>query len=89
LDAPDDTGITEACSEFDEWDHLIEDLEDLVVFDRDWEMDEMMDDGPEVSGRIRAELGIDDEYFMALPPDPTTADVARARACLKDLCKAG
>jgi hypothetical protein len=59
-------------------------LEGRVLWDNDWEIDVCLDADPDIGRRMRRELGIDDDYFVAVPPDPTDAEVERL---LGELCE--
>lgn len=61
----------------DEWDLLVSCLEDCVLWDTDFEMQEHLDADPDASRRVKGELGIDDDYFVAVPPDPTDEEAER------------
>ncbi len=53
------------------WAYLIDSLSDAILWDRDFELAEsFLDDDPGVSDRRRRLLGIDDEYFTRIAPDP-------------------
>ena len=67
------------------WLLLVDCLEDRVLWDNDWEMDVYLDADPGVRRRMRRELGIGDEYFVAVPPDPTDAEVERLLSELREL----
>ena len=69
----------------DEWALLVDCLEDRVLWDNDWEMSEFLDVDPDVGRRMRRELGISDDYFVAVPPDPTDAQVERLLGELREL----
>ena len=71
--------------DFDNWDLLIECLEDQVLWDHDWEKGDHLDAAPDVARRIKGELGIADEYFVAIPRDPSDAEAERLLAELKAL----
>ena len=60
--------------DFDEWDLLIEGLECRLLWDDDWDMADHLDAAPEVARRIKRKLGILDDYFVAIPRDPSDAD---------------
>lgn len=76
LPVPDDNS--------DAWLLLMDCLEGRVLWDNDWEMDVCLDADPDIGRRMRRELGIDDDYFVAVPPDPTDAEVERL---LGELCE--
>ncbi len=54
----------------DEWSFLIDCLRDRVLWDNDWEMVEQQDLDPEQQRRVKEEMGIDEDYFVWVPPDP-------------------
>ena len=68
--------------DFDDWDLLIECLESRVLWDDDWDMVDHMDATPEVARRSKAKLGISDDYFVAIPRDPSDAEAERLLAQL-------
>jgi len=89
LAAGRETGISADMSDFneddpDDWDLLLDCLEDRMLWDRDWEMEEHLDADPEASRRVKQELGIDEVYFIAVPPDPTEEECQRL---LDELCE--
>jgi len=61
----------------DEWDLPLTSLEDCVLWDTDWEMQEALDANPDATRRAKEELGIDEDYFVAIPPDPTDEEAER------------
>ena len=69
----------------DEWDLLLDCLEDRVLWDCDWEMEEQLDADPDVSQRVKQEMGISDDYFIAVPPDPTDEEANRLLLELREL----
>ena len=66
--------------DFDDWDLLIECLEGRVLWDDDWDMVDHLDATPEVARRVKAKLGISDDYFVAIPDDPSDAEAERLLA---------
>ncbi len=64
-------------TDFDEWDLLIVCLEDRLLWDQDWEMVDHPDAPPEVASHVKQELGIQDDYFVAIPRDPKDAEAER------------
>lgn len=71
------------------WEELIlEDLANLILWDDgDYELaGTIVDLDPEASRLKLAMLHIDEEYFTAIAPDPTDAELAAVRAVLRDLC---
>lgn len=75
-----------ACVDITEWDSEVSGLCDLVCGDRDWQMaDELLDQPPEVAQRLKAQLGIDNDYFTAVVPLPKAAELLFARRSLRAL----
>lgn len=61
------------CEELPEWELLINELSESILWDRDFELAEgFLDLDPGVSKHRRRLLGIDDHYFSAVPNDPDT-----------------
>lgn len=52
------------------WNFLIECLIGCVLWDNDYESQESLDLPPEASKRYRATLGITEDYYTDVPPDP-------------------
>ena len=73
--------------DFDEWDLLIEGLECRLLWDDDWDMADHLDAAPEVARRIKRKLGILDDYFVAIPRDPSDADAERLLAELRTMTR--
>ena len=76
---PDDIQLPEeTCIQVGEWETLIERLGDAVLWDRDFEMAEsFLDEDPGISQQRRRLLGIDDDYFTRVAPDPRPSEVYR------------
>jgi hypothetical protein len=72
-------------TDFDEWDLLILCLEDQVLWDQDWEMVDHPDASPELARHVKEELGIHDDYFVAIPHDPKDAEAERLLAELRSM----
>ena len=79
---PNDIQIpAESCRDIRQWEWLIESLTDAVLWDRDYEMaDSFFDIDPGVSRQRRRLLGIDDNYFTQIAPDPKSAEAYRLAA---------
>lgn len=75
--------------ELSEWDFLIDVLRDRILWDEDWQMLEHLDANPEVSQRIKQELGVDEDYFVAVPPDPTDKEAERMLTELRHMTPEG
>lgn len=80
-DLPDPSSCEQA-----DWNILVEVLDSFLLWDDDWERPEVvMDADPETARLIKACLTIDDDYYVAIAPDPTDAEVAAARARLRQI----
>ena len=75
-----------ASEELDEWDLLISCLTDAVLWDEDWKDDEsVLDADPKASRAVKKLLGIDEDYYVAAPPDPTEREMEGIWATLRTL----
>jgi len=73
-------------SDLEVWDVVTETLASFVLWDEDWDMtDLVMDRDPEQGRSIKGQLDIADDYFTAVAPDPTDAELAHARQVLMEL----
>ena len=59
------------CTDKATWTMLLECLAGCVLWDNDYECQESLDLPPDQSRRLRAILGMDDDYYTDVPPDPT------------------
>jgi hypothetical protein len=71
-------GLLDAQSDdLDEWEVLVSCLADNVLWDEDWkESEALLDADPKAGQAVKKLLGIDDDYYIALPPDPTDTEMA-------------
>lgn len=77
------------CDDLSEWEFEVDCLQDQVLWDVDWEMaDDILDDPPELSDRIHAELTIDRDYFITLPPDPRDCEIPKLWKSFERLIRA-
>jgi hypothetical protein len=77
----------EDCDDMSEWEFLVECLSDRVLWDADYEGgDNFLDSSPELACEMRGIFGIDDEYFLDVPPDPRETQLPLIRDKLKQLC---
>ncbi|QDV41543.1 hypothetical protein Enr13x_13860 [Stieleria neptunia] len=75
--------------EVDRWSGLVEMLADRVLWDRDFEMvNVMIDAPPERAAAMRAALGIHSGYYTAIAPDPTDRQVDSLFESLEQLTRA-
>jgi hypothetical protein len=72
-----------------EWEVLVTELADTILWDRDFEMaDGFLDADPGVSHQRRRLLGIDDGYFTAVAPDPRPEEAIRLASRTRDIVRA-
>jgi hypothetical protein len=72
-----------ACKKGDEWDFMVECCSGKVLWDRDFETaDLFLDDSPDRAGALKEFLRIDENYYVAVPPDPTPRQL---ETCLERL----
>ena len=76
------------CTDNSEWSILVEALSDRILWDNDFnDGDEYLDMPPEESRYMKYVMGIADDYFRAVPPDPIESDLPRIRAMVDDLVR--
>jgi hypothetical protein len=73
----------ETCADLDEWTILLECMEQEILWDNDFEADAHADLDPTTAARVKADLGIDPDYFSAIPPDPRESELDAIRARLR------
>jgi hypothetical protein len=73
------------CVDMEEWDAQLECLADQIFWDRDWEMEEIMDLPPRQARAVKRLMGIEQDYFLAMPGGATNAEVRDAVAYLRRL----
>jgi hypothetical protein len=72
--------------DLDEWEVLVDSLADGVLWDEDWRDDESLLDADPRAGRAVKELmGIDEDYYVAVPPDPTDEEMEGVWPTLRGL----
>lgn len=83
-----ETGLTEEMptlksEEMAEWRFAIEGLVERILWDSDWAHEFVKpDDPPEMAQEIRAFGGIDEDYYIAVAPDPNPAQLKRIEKSL-------
>ncbi|MEI8371278.1 MAG: hypothetical protein WCJ35_00425 [Planctomycetota bacterium] len=76
--------------DLDEWEVLIGSLAGEVLWDEDWKDSEsLMDADPRAGRAVKELLGIDEDYYIAVPPDPTEEEMKGVWATLRGLTKGG
>lgn len=79
----------ESCEDIHEWEFLIESLTDAILWDRDFEMsDGFMDVDPGISNHRRRLLGISEDYFTSIAPDPRPDEVLQMISRTRDIVRA-
>ncbi len=77
-------------ADMDGWEVLIGSLADGVLWDEDWKEAGAQRDADPTAGRaVKEVLGIDEDYFIAVPPDPTDEEMKGVWATLRGLTKGG
>lgn len=77
------------CNDIHAWEALVEYLADGILWDRDFEMaDSFLDVDPGVSHHRRQLLGIDDDYFTRVAPDPRPDEVFGLISRTRDIVRA-
>lgn len=69
----------------EDWDFLIECLEGQVLWDHDWNSNEWQDASPDRGRHLKSKLGISDDYYITVPPEPTDEQAEWLLAELREL----
>lgn len=91
-DDEDPDGIWEApavdSKNTDDWEFLVDDLANRILWeDRDYEAGHHFMDVDPLEADLKKELlGIQDEYYTDVVPDPTDAEIEEIRQTLRTLC---
>lgn len=79
----------ELCTDIHVWERLVDGLTDAILWDRDFEMAEsFLDVDPGVSHHRRRLLGIEDDYFTSVAPDPRPGEVFGLVSRTRDIVRA-
>lgn len=77
------------CGDIHAWERLVDALTDAILWDRDFEMaDSFMDVDPGVSHHRRQLLGITEDYFTSVAPDPRPDEVFGLVSMTRDIVRA-
>ena len=77
-----------ASEEIGEWELLVCCLSDSVLWDEDWrDSESLLDVDPKASQAVKKLMGIDDDYYVAVPPDPTEKEMEGIWAKLRGLTR--
>jgi hypothetical protein len=75
------------CHDQEEWDIEIQELSDCILWDADYESDDLyLDRPPEEARELRREMGISEDYFAAVADDLTQEQTVAKVAELRALC---
>jgi len=75
------------CEDMSEWSVLVECLADRVLWDADYgDADRFLDMPPEFAREMRDMFGIDEDYYLVIPPDPRDEELPAIRAKIRELC---
>jgi hypothetical protein len=71
--------------DLDEWEVLVDSLSDGVLWDEDWRDNEsLLDADPKASQAVKKLMGIVENYYIAVPPDPTEGATVTLRGLTQD-----
>jgi hypothetical protein len=76
------------CADPDEWDIEIQEVSDCILWDADYESDDLfMDRAPEEARELRREMRIEDDYFVAVAEDLTDQQAGDRVVELRRVCE--
>lgn len=79
---------TAKCRDFSEWDSVLDAITSRVLWDDDYlDAEAVLDATPEAAQHHRDKLGIENDYFIAVAPDPKEAELPAIRERLRALCR--
>jgi hypothetical protein len=89
-DVRDSTELPDAtCRDEDEWESILESVTMRVLWDDDYmDAEAVLDATPQSARRHRRKRGIDNDYYIAVAPDPSESELPIIRERLKALCRA-
>lgn len=74
------------CTDTEDWNLLVDVLSQRILWDDDFnDADRFLDAPPDEANPLRDQFGIDDDYYRAIPPDPSETELPAIRAKLKEL----
>ena len=91
LAACEATGISDELppadsTDLDEWQLLLECLSGRILWDENWADGELhLDLPPETATAVKSAMGIDGDYFTAIPRDPPDAEIPQLISRLREL----
>ena len=87
LESSDVPGVS--CEDFEEWDACVEALMDCIFWDRDFEGMDTEDMDPGAGQALKKLVGISDDYFVGIAPDPKPEQVDSIKQQLRAICEEG
>jgi hypothetical protein len=79
-----------ASTDFGEWELQVDCLANAVLWDEDWrDCESLLDVDPQASRGVKKLMGIDEDYYIAVPPDPTEEEMEGVWATLRGLTSGG
>lgn len=74
------------CDDQSDWEFLIEELRDCILWDEDWAIeDEVLDLDPAVARATKKFMNIADDYFRGIPPDPNEDELRKILDTLRQI----
>ncbi len=75
-------------SDMDEWEYLLDVVRSRILWDIDFMgVETVLDVVPPIAHQHREMLGIERDYFIAVPPDPKESELPGLRQRLRELCR--
>ena len=85
MDSHDDLPAQRS-GDFERWEQAVQSLMDCVLWDTDWAAEMVpLDMKPNEARLMKALAGIDDDYYTAVAPEPSPAELQRIRESLQQL----
>ncbi len=85
MDSHDDLP-TLGSTDFERWEDAVQSLMDCVLWDTDWAAELVpLDMKPNDARLMKARADIDDDYYTAVAPEPSPAELRRIRDSLQQL----
>ena len=83
----DEEPLRVECDDFEEWKTVIEILEETVLWDADYDLDNFDDMPSKESKELKHRYGILDDYFTAIPDDPKPNEALKLLEKTRKLCE--
>lgn len=79
--------LTIRCVDMDRWRDSVAGMESVILPERHYDRDDYVDMPPEQSEEIKNRLGISEDYFWAIPDDPSPEEAIRLLKDAEQLCR--